>query len=494
METQVIESESGVVDAPSRDAVLEAVLLETRLAPSDEGYALARQGVEAFVAELITSEAGPSSVDKAMVDAMISEIDRKLSRQLNAILHAPEFQALESSWRGLKFLVDRIDFRQNVRLEVLPCTKQELLEDFEDKPEVPKTGLYRHVYSAEYGTFGGAPYGLLVSDFDFGPGPQDIALLQGIAAVSAMAHAPFIANAGPEFFGVDSMTEVPRLKDLESLFDGPKYARWRGFRESEDARYVGLCMPRFLLRVPYGEQTVPAANFRFEEQAAGQHDAYLWGAASLAFATRVTESFAKYRWCPNIIGPQAGGSVDGMALHTYEAMGEVQSKIPTEIQLTERREFELSEQGFIGLVHRKGSDNAAFFSANSCLKAKVFANTEAGKAAETNYRLGTQLPYTFIVTRLAHYIKVLQREQIGAWKEKADLQRELNKWISQYVVDMDNPAAEVRSRKPLREAAVTVDDIPGQPGWYRCGLEVRPHFKYMGAAFTLSLVGRLDKN
>jgi type VI secretion system protein ImpC len=207
----------------------------------------------------------------------------------------------------------------------------------------------------------------------------------------------------------------------------------------------------------------------------------------------VADSFAKYRWCPNIIGPQAGGAVEDLPLHQYKAMGEIQTKIPTEIQLTERREFELSEEGFIGLTFRKDSNNAAFFSANSCQKAKIFADTPEGKADELNFRLGTQLPYMFVVTRLAHYLKVMQREQIGTWKEKEDLQRELNNWIRQYVADMENPAPAVRSRKPLRAAQITVDDVPGQPGWYRCGLKVRPHFKYMGASFTLSLVGKLDK-
>jgi type VI secretion system protein ImpC len=294
-------------------------------------------------------------------------------------------------------------------------------------------------------------------------------------------------------FGAESYLELPKMKDLQSLFEGPQYARWHSFRESEDSRYVGLCAPRFLLRLPYGPDTVPVKSFNFKEDVVGQHDSYLWGYTAVAMATRVADSFAKYRWCPNIIGPQAGGAVENLPLHQYEAMGEIQTKCPTEVQLTERREYEMSEQGFIGLTFRKDSDNAAFFSANSCQKPKIFANTAEGKAAETNYRLGTQLPYMFIITRLSHYLKVLQREQIGTWKERQDLERELNKWISQYVVDMENPAPAVRSRKPLRAAQILVEDVEGQPGWYRCSMRVRPHFKYMGASFTLSLVGKLDK-
>jgi type VI secretion system protein ImpC len=357
-----------------------------------------------------------------------------------------------------------------------------------------RVGLYQHVYSAEYGTFGGKPFGLMVGNYDFGPGPQDMQLLQNIASISAMSHAPFLSNSSPGMFGCESYQELPKLKDLQSLFEGPQYARWHSFRESEDSRYVGLCAPRFLLRLPYGPDTVPVKAFNFQEEVIGDHDKYLWGHTAIAMATRVADSFAKYRWCPNIIGPAAGGAVENLPLHQYEAMGEIQTKCPTEVQLTERREYEMSEQGFIGLVFRKDSDNAAFFSANSAQKPKIFANTPEGKAAETNYRLGTMLPYMFIITRLSHYMKVMQREQIGTWKERADLERELNNWIRQYVVDMENPAPSVRSRKPLRQAQITVEDVEGQPGWYRCSLKLRPHFKYMGASFELSLVGKLDKN
>jgi type VI secretion system protein ImpC len=334
---------------------------------------------------------------------------------------------------------------------------------------------------------------MMVSTFDFGPGPQDIDLLKSCAAVGAMAHAPFIANAAPSFFGIESLTELPRLKDLQSIFEGPQYARWRGFRESEDARYVGLCAPRMLMRLPYGPSTTPVKAFHYEESVVGHHDRYLWGPSSVAMAARICDSFARYRWGANCIGPQSGGAVMGLPLHQFDAMGAIETKTPTEVQLTDRREYELSEQGFIGLVWRKESDNAAFFSANSVQKPKVFANTTEGKVAETNYRLGTQLPYMFVITRIAHYVKVLQREQIGSFKERGDLERELNRWLSQYVVDMDNPTADVRARRPLRQAQIKVTDVEGQPGWYACEIKARPHFKYMGASFTLSLVGRLDK-
>jgi len=475
-------------------SLLEEILAETKLKPNDDGYEVAKRGVQAFIAEMLTPSRKNERVDKALIDAMIVEIDQRLSAQVNVILHSEAFQKLESIWRGLKFLIDRVDFRENIKVEMLNVSKEDLLTDFEDSPEVPKSGLYKTAYSNEYGVFGGKPFGCMVANYEFNAGPQDILLLQKCASVAAMSHAPFIANASPEMFGEQSFLTLPNLKDLKSLFEGPQYARWHGFRESEDARYVGLCMPRFLLRLPFGEKTVPVKAFNFNEDVVGNHDRYLWGHSSIALATRIADSFAKYRWCPNIIGPQAGGSVESLPLHQYEAMGEIQTKIPTEVLLTERREYELSEEGFIGLTFRKDADNACFFSANSVQKAKFFGNSPEGKAAETNYRLGTQLPYMMIMCRLSHYLKVLQREQIGSWKERVDLERELNTWIGQYVADMDDPAPGVRSRRPLRKASIKVEDVEGQPGWYRCNLQVRPHFKYMGASFTLSLVGKLDKS
>jgi len=475
------------------ESLLDEILSEAKMGPGNEGCEIAKAGVQAFIAELIQPKREGERVDKALVDAMIAEIDQKLSRQIDEILHHPQFQALESAWRGLKFVIDRVNFRENVKVEMVNVSKEDLLMDFEDSPEIPKSGLYRLVYSAEYGQFGGKPYGMLVGNYDFGPGPQDISLLQNCAAVAAMAHAPFISAAGPQFFGLDSYLDLPNMKDLKATFEGPQYTKWQAFRESEDARYVGLTMPRFLLRLPYGQNTRPVKAFNYDESVVGKHQKYLWGNSAFAFATRVADSFAQYRWCPNIIGPQAGGTVEDLPLHQYEAMGEIQTKIPTEVLLTERREYELSEEGFIGLTFRKDSDNACFFSANSAQKAKSFGQSAEGREAETNYRLGTQLPYLFVTCRLAHYIKVLQREQIGSWKERADLERELNKWIGQFVADQEVVSPAVRGRRPLRKAQITVEDVPGNAGWYKVDMKVRPHFKYMGASFTLGLVGKLDK-
>jgi type VI secretion system protein ImpC len=445
-----------------------------------------------------------TAIDRPLVDLLISEIDTKMSRQIDEILHHPTFQRLEAAWRSLKFLVDRVDFRENIKIDFVNCSKDDLLADFEDTPEVPKSGLYKLVYSAEFGQFGGRPYAAMVSSYDIGPGgrgaeavggahPQDMVLLQKCAAVATMAHAPFLATAAPQFFGLKNYLNIPNLKDIHALFEGPQYTKYNAFRDTEDARYVGLILPRFLLRLPYGAGTVPVRAFNYEEDVTGNHDAYLWGAPTVAFATRIAESFARYRWCLNIIGPSSGGTVDSMVLHQYEAMGYLQTKIPTEIMLTERREFELAEEGFIGFTYRKDADNACFFSANSVQRPKYFGMSEEGRAAEMNHRLGTQLPYMFIISRLSHYIKVLQREQIGTWKERTDLEKELNEWIGQYVSNMEVTTAAVRAKRPLRHAKVSVTDVEGNAGWFRVDLQVRPHFKYMGAHFNLNLVGKLDK-
>ncbi|MBD3298658.1 MAG: type VI secretion system contractile sheath large subunit [candidate division Zixibacteria bacterium] len=480
--------------AEGAGSLVEEILQETKLTPSDEGFDVARDGMRELIKMLATPERKGERVQQKLVDEMISEIDQKMSKQVDQVLHHPEFQRLESAWRGLKFVIDRSDFRENIKVELLNVSKEDLLNDFTDSPEIPKSGLYKQIYSREYGQFGGSPVGAMIANYEFGPGSQDVALLQYCASVGAMSHSPFIAAAGPEFFGEDSWLKFPNLKDLKSITEGPRYTKWRGFRESEDSRYVGLTCPRFLLRLPYSKEDNPIKAFDYNETVTDNHENYLWGNTAFTFATRLTDSFAKWRWCPNIIGPKAGGAVENLPVHTFEQMGETQAKIPTEILITERREFELAEEGFIGLTMRKDSDNACFFSANSCQKAKTFGQSAEGKAAETNYKLGTQLPYMFVISRLSHYIKVLQRENIGSWKERGDLERELNNWIQQYVADMDNPKPGVRNRRPLRQAQINVEDVEGEPGWYKVDMKVRPHFKYMGAFFTLSLVGKLDKS
>lgn len=487
------KTEGAAISAAGSVGLLEQIMAQTRMEPTHEGYAVAEKGVAAFISEILKSRDQSQPINKVLVDSMIARLDEKISTQMDQVLHHPELQKLESAWRSLKQLVDRTDFRENIKIEILHVTKEEMLDDFESAGDITQSGMYSHVYTSGYGQFGGEPTGLVVNNYTFGPSSPDIKLLRYMSQVGAIAHAPFLAAAGAEMLGVKSYTELPNLKEIHDIFEGPRYAKWRSLRETEDSRYLGLTMPRFLLRSPYDPLENPVRSFSYVEKVDGSHENYLWGNTAFMLASRITDSFAKYRWCPNIIGPLSGGAVDDLPVHLYEALGQVQAKIPTEVLVSDRREFELSEEGFIPLTMRKDSDNAAFFSANSVQKPKIFQKTPEGQEAQTNYKLGTQLPYMFIINRLAHYLKVLQREQIGSWKERQDLERELNQWLKQYIADQENPSSEVRSRRPLRAAKVVVSDVEGDPGWYQVQLSVRPHFKYMGASFALSLVGRLDK-
>lgn len=486
------QMEAAALPGVDRHSLLDQIVMATNVQHSDEAYLPVRKGVQELIAYVI-DRPEIRRISTAVVDEMIAEIDRRLSIQLDEILHHGKFQNLESAWRSLKFLVDGTDFRENIKIEVVNVSKEDLLEDFEDAPEVPKSGLYKTIYASEYGQFGGKPIGAIIGNYEFGPGPQDMKLLQYIASVAGMSHAPFLSAISQTFFGTKDFSGLPNLRDIKSIMEGPQFVKWQSFRETEDARYVGLTCPRFLLRLPYEPANSPVKSFNYTESVSSSNSHYLWGNTAFALATRVNESFSRYRWCANIIGPQGGGAVYDLPLHYFEAMGQVQAKIPTEVLVSERQEFELAEEGFIALTMRKGSDNAAFFSANSAQKPKYFGISKEGRDAERDYKLGMQLPYMFVISRLAHYLKVIQRENIGTWKERSDLENELNNWIRQYVADMDNPLPGVRGRRPLRQAQITVEEAEGEAGWYRVGIKVRPHFKYMGAYFTLSLVGKLDK-
>ena len=488
---KAVPSLADIAEA-SGEGVLAAIMATCSVPPKTPAYDAVQKGVVALCRFLLRSGGDGALADRSTVDLLIAQAIERICAQIDEILHHPTFQALEAAWRGLKFVVDRVMFKENIIVEMLNVSKQDLMEDFQDSPEIPKSGMYRVVYSVEYGQFGGRPYGLLIGNYAFDNHPRDITLLGDCAAVAAMAHAPFIAAASADFFGLDDFLKLPHLSDLRAIFEGPQYTKWRAFRDTDDSRYLGLCMPRFLLRLPYGPNTVRVDAFEYEEAVAGLHEAYLWGNAAFAFATRVAEAFARYRWCLHIIGPTGGGTVEDLPLHEYEALGHIQTKLPTEIMVTERREFELADEGFIAFTYRRDSENACFFSANSAQKPKTFNRDADGREAELNHKLGTQLPYLFITCRLAHYLKVLQREQIGSWKERGDLESGLNKWIQQYVSDMEVASASVRARRPLRKAKINVTEVAGNAGWYRIDLRVRPHFKYMGAVFQMGLVGRLD--
>ncbi len=490
MSTQTLEEQGS---ATVNGSILDSIISQTSISREDEAYDIVKSGVGALIGEMLKTKNESEKINKAIVDRMIAEIDAKLSTQMDSIVHNAKFQELESRWRGLYMLVERTDFRQNIQMEIINVSKEALLDDFEECLDITQSGLYKHIYTSGYGQFGGGPVGTIIADYQLAPSNVDMKFLSKVASIAAMSHAPFISSAGPKFFGLDSFEGLPDLKDLEDVMSSPVFAAWRGFRENEDSRYVGLTLPRFLLRAPYDPEDNPVNKFAYREDVSESHEDYLWGNTVYAFASRLTDSFANYRWCTNIIGPNSGGAVTDLPVHTFDSMGDIEMKIPTEILVSDRREYELSEQGFIPLTMRKGSNNAAFFAANSAQAPKIFANTEEGKNAELNYKLGTQLPYLFAITRMSHYIKILQREHIGSWRERADLERELNKWIKQYIADQENPSAEIRSQRPFKSAKILVEDVAGEPGWYRVKMSLKPHFKYMGASFELSLVGKLDK-
>lgn len=472
--------------------IIESIMQRSKYSKDDESYSVVKQGVAEFISNIITTNNAEDKINKLALDEMIAHIDTLLSAQMDEILHNKSFQELESTWRGIRFLVERTNFNENVKIDLLDATKEEILDDFENNLDITQSTLYKQIYSAEYGQFGGEPVGAIVADYELDKSNQDMTFLNKMSSIAAMSHSPLLTSLSAKFFGLDNFGELENIKDLKSMLEGPQYTRWRTFRENEDAKYTGCMVNRFLTRSPYVPEDNPIKSFNYRETV-NNHDDMLWGNGAYAFATRLTDSFADYRWCGNIIGPKGGGAVKDLPTYTYENYGSVQTKIPTEVLITDRREFELSENGFIALTLRRDSNNAAFFSANSALKPKIFPNTPEGKAAETNFRLGTQLPYVFLISRLAHYLKVLQREEIGTWKERSDVERGLNEWLRQYISDQENPPADVRSRRPFRSAKVIVSDIAGEHGWYKIELLARPHFKFMGANFELSLVGKLDK-
>lgn len=473
--------------------IIENIMQKSKYSKNDESYIIAKRGVAEFISAIVEHNNIEDKINKFTLDEMIAHIDDMLSKQMDEILHNNEFQKLESAWRGLHFLVERTDFNENIKISLFDVTKEEVLEDFENNPDITQSVIYKNIYSAEYGQFGGEPVGAIIGDYYLSTNSQDMTFLNKMASIASMSHSPFLTSCSPKFFGLENYSELANIQDLKGMLEGPQYIRWRTFRENEDSKYVGLMVTRFLTRSPYSPEENPIKSFNYKENIHDSHHHLLWGNSAYTFATRLTESFANYRWCGNIIGPKSGGSVRDLPTYVYESFGTMQSKIPTEVLITDRMEYELSEEGFIALTLRRDSNNAAFFSANSALKPKVFNNTPEGKEAETNYRLGTQLPYIFLISRLAHYLKVLQREEIGSWRERTDIENGLNEWVRQYISDQENPPAEVRSRRPFRGARVQVENVPGEAGWYKIGLSVRPHFKYMGGNFELSLVGKLDK-
>ncbi|WP_411705416.1 type VI secretion system contractile sheath large subunit [Edaphovirga cremea] len=472
-------------DAFQQHTSLSAWLLESL---NSSEYTVSSQDIALLLRTLPEQGCGVN-LTIMLIDRLLRELDQRLSAQMDTILHAPLFQRIESSWRALALLVDNIPFNENIQLTLLHATQEELLADFEFSPDITASGYYRHVYAAGYGQFGGVPVAAVIGGYDFTPAPADIKLLRYLSVVSAMAHAPFLSAVDATFFGVDSLTDLPTLRDLDAVLSSPTHTRWQALRTFSDARYLGLTVCRFLLREPYTQTSHQVRQFAYEEKV-GAHQHLLWGNSAFLLARCLAGSFARYRWCPNIIGADSGGAIRNLPAHYHPALGRWQEKIPTEVLLSDQWQYALSMAGFIPLGVRRQGQDVVFYSANSIQLPQYDGHTPE---ARVNEQLGTQLPYLFIITRLAHTIKVLQRERLGGWKNRGDLQHQLNNWLKRFVSDQDNPPVSVRSRRPLRAARIEVQEVPHDPGWYLTQLHVQPHFKHMGSNFVLALTGRLDK-
>jgi type VI secretion system protein ImpC len=470
-------------------SLLDQIVEEGRFGSEPASQQRGKDLVKEFLAQVLGGEVTVSRDSEAMINQRIAQIDHLVSLQLNEVLHHPSFQKLEGTWRGLKYLMDNSEMTPMLKVRVLNASKKEVLKDLQRAAEFDQSALFKKVYEDEYGIFGGEPFGALIGDFEFTKHPEDIELLDKISHVAAAAHAPFLTAAGPELLSLDNFSNLGQPRDIGRIFDNTEYAKWKGFRESEDSRYVGLCLPHVLMRLPYGKDSKPVEGFNYEENVDGtEHDKYLWGNAAYALGARLTNSFSLYGWCASIRGVEGGGLVEGLPSHTFRTdEGDVALKCPTEIAITDRREKELADAGFIPLVHCKGHDYAAFFSAQSAQKAKLYNKEEAN----ANARLSTQLPYLLAVSRFAHYMKAMMRDKVGSFMSRSQCERFLNDWINTYVVGDDDASPTVKAKNPLREARVEVVDVPGKPGAYRAIAFLRPHYQLDELSVSLRLVADL---
>lgn len=476
----------------SSSSLLDQIVEHSKVAANASEKANARDQIGELVEEVLAGTVTISKDLAAGIDARIAELDQLLSDQVNAIMHHPEFQKLEASWRGLKYLVTQSETSPSLKIKMLNASKKDLIKDFKSAPEFDQGALFKKIYEEEYGTFGGAPYAALIGDYEFSRHPEDFYLLDELSHVAASAHAPLISSAAPGLFGLESFSDIGKPRDLSKIFDTVEYAKWKSFRESEDSRYVGLVLPHVLGRLPYGADTVPLEAFNFEEDVDGtNHDKYLWTNAAYAFGARLTNAFAQYGWLAAIRGVEGGGLVEGLPTHTFKTDdGEVALKCPTEVAITDRTEKLLSDLGFLSLVHCKNTDYAAFFGGQSSQKAKTY-NTDSANA---NARLSSQLPYIFAASRIAHYMKSIMRDKIGSFASRENVEQYLNTWLSQYVLLDDSASQEAKAKYPLREARVDVVEVPGKPGVYRAAAFLRPHFQLDELTISLRLVAELPKN
>ncbi len=489
-ENEQQKAEAAQAAAVQQEAsLLDQIIDEGKMALQENQRTMAKDLITEFVGQIMEGAMVVSKDTETMINARISQIDQLLSEQLNEIMHHPDFQKLEASWRGMHYLVHQSETGEHLKIRVLNASKKDLLKDLEKAAEFDQSQLFKKIYESEFGTFGGSAYGALIGDYEISNHPQDLSFLEKMSQVAAAAHAPFIAAGSPQLFGFDSFTQLSEPRDLAKIFQRTEFAKWRSFRESEDSRYVALAMPHILMRLPYGMANVPVEAFNFEERVDGtDHGKYLWGNAAYALGTRLTDAFAKYHWCAAIRGVEGGGLVQGLPVHTFKTdEGDVALKCPTEIAITDRREKELADLGLVPLVHCKNTDYAAFFSTQTVNKPKVF-DTDAANA---NARLSSQLQYILAVSRFAHYLKSIMRDKIGSFMTRKNAEDFLNRWINAYTLGDDEAGQEMKAKYPLREARVDVTEIPGKPGAYRAVVFLRPHYQLDELTVSLRLVANL---
>jgi type VI secretion system protein ImpC len=487
-ETQKTAGSSAVVEQAAESSLLDQIVEQGRFA-DPAARERGKNLVKEFVAQVLEGSMTLGRDADQMISARVAQIDHLVSIQLNEILHNQQFQKLEGTWRGLKYLLDQSETGSQLKIRILNASKKDLLRDLQRAPEFDQSAMFKKVYEEEYGLFGGEPFGVLVGDYEFSKHPEDLELLEKVSQVAAAAHAPFLSAASSELLNMESYTNLDQPRDIGKIFDSTEYAKWKGFRESEDSKYVALTCPRVLMRLPYGRDTAPVEGFNFEEGVDGtDHSKYLWGNAAYALASKMTQAFATYGWCVAIRGVEGGGLVDGMPSHTFRTdEGDVALKCPTEIAITDRREKELADQGLVPLVHCKGTDKAAFFSIQSCNKPKLYDSD----SANANARLSAQLPYMMSTCRFAHYLKAMMRDKIGGFMSRDDCWRFLNRWISKYVTQDDKAGPATKAKFPLREARIDVEEIKGKPGAYRAVAYLRPHFQLDEINVSLRLVADL---
>jgi type VI secretion system protein ImpC len=472
--------------------LLDQVVAATRQTEPDEARELVKNLVEQALTGTVTFDRNLSRTFAHAVEV----IDRKLSDQLNAIMHDPRFLQLEASYRGLHYLVQNSETGASLKLRVLNVSKRELGRNLQKAVEFDQSTLFKAVYENEFGQAGGEPYGALVGDYEWTAHPEDVETLRLLSQVAAAAFAPLVSGVGPKMFGFEGWTELPNVRDLEMIFQTQNYAKWRSFRDSEESRFVALVMPRVLARLPYGAATKPIEEFAYEEaptDAAGAarpmpHDSYCWMNAAWVMAGRFTSAFAETGFCTAIRGAEGGGRVDNLPLHTFLSDdGDVDGKCPAEIGITDRREAELSKLGFLPLVHYKNTDYAVFFGAQTTNKPKVYDRPDANE----NAKISARLPYIMATGRFAHYLKVLARDKIGSFMEAPECEAWLNRWISNYVNGNENAGAEMKARFPLREARVEVRPIPGSPGSYNAVAHLRPWLQFEELTASMRMVAQI---